>query len=343
MEKIWIDLRSDTVTKPSPEMMEAMMLAEVGDDVFEEDPSVNQLQSYAAGLFGMEAALFCTSGTQTNQIAIKLHTQPGDEIICDQLAHIYLYEGGGIGFNSGASVKLMTGQRGIFTHNQVLENINNDDVHFPTTRLVCVENTVNKGGGACWSFDELLKIKQVCMENNLAFHLDGARLFNALLAQNQVAADYGKIFDTISICLSKGLGAPVGSLLLGSTQHIHKARRIRKVLGGGMRQAGYLAAAGLYALKNNIERLRIDHEHAKEIEKILLNCPFVDFVLPVETNIVIFKINDLYQAGQLIDFLSKNHIKALSPGKNLVRFVFHLNLSDKDIEELAYFLKIFKP
>ena len=229
-----IDLRSDTVTRPSPAMLEAMMQAKVGDDVFAEDETVNALQQYAADMFGMEAALFCPSGTMTNQIAIKIHTQAGEEIICHDLSHVYLYEGGGIAFNSGCSARLLSGNNGRFTAKDVEENINKEDIHFPRTRLVCVENTVNKGGGACWDLDELKKIKQVCTDHNLALHLDGARLFNALVAKNQDPRLYGTIFNTISICLSKGLGAPVGSLLLGSKEHIYKAKRIRKVFDGGI-------------------------------------------------------------------------------------------------------------
>ncbi|MBC7381469.1 MAG: aminotransferase class I/II-fold pyridoxal phosphate-dependent enzyme [Bacteroidia bacterium] len=339
MEENWIDLRSDTVTMPTAGMKDAMMNAEVGDDVFGEDKTVNALQEYAANLFGMEAALFCSSGTQTNQIAIKVHTQPGDEVICDQLAHVYLFEGGGIAFNSGASVRLLNGERGKFTADQVLENINKDDVHFPTTRLVCIENTVNKGGGACWDLQELKKIKRVCNEHKLAFHLDGARLFNAMEARNEQAKEYGTLFDTISICLSKGLGAPVGSLLLGSELHIYKARRLRKIFGGGMRQAGFIAAAGLYALKNNVMRLNEDHDRAKITAELLSSKSFVEFVLPVETNLVIFKIKETKSVVAFLEELAKNKIKAVSMGKNLVRFVFHLNHTANDMKRLYDYLK----
>lgn len=330
-----MDLRSDTVTKPTPEMLEKMMRAELGDDVFNEDPTVNALQAYAADFFGMQAALFCSSGTQTNQIAIKVHTQPGDEVICDALSHVYLYEGGGIAFNSGASVRLLQSERGMFTAQQVLENINDDNVHFPSTRLVCVENTVNKGGGACWDWNELEKIRNVCTERNLAFHLDGARLFNAVVAKGQDLKAYGSLFDTISICLSKGLGAPVGSLLLGTHEHIYKAKRIRKVMGGGMRQAGILAAAGLYALQHNIERLADDHRKAKQVEKVLNTLPWIESILPVETNILIFRIREQLPATMLIQQLEKQGIKAVSMGRNLVRFVFHLDQSDADVDRLC--------
>lgn len=338
MEPIFIDLRSDTLTQPTPEMRAYMFEAKVGDDVFGEDPSINELQEYAADLFGMEEALFCSSGTQTNQIAIKLHTQPASEVICDALAHVYLYEGGGIAYNSGASARLIHGNRGMFTAHDVVENINKDDVHFPNTRLVCIENTMNKGGGACWDWQEILHIKEVCANNNLAFHLDGARLFNALVAKNQHPKQYGQIFDTISICLSKGLGAPVGSLLLGSKSHIMQAKRWRKVMGGGMRQAGFLAAAGLFALQNNVERLVEDHDKAKKIEQVLSTRKWVQSVMPVETNIVIFELNSILPADQFINLLLKNGVRAASMGKNMVRFVFCLNQSNEQIEQLKNIL-----
>lgn len=333
-----MDLRSDTVTRPTPEMLAKMMQAELGDDVFGEDPTVNALQAYAADLFGMQAALFCSSGTQTNQIAIKLHTQPGDEVICDALSHVYLYEGGGIAFNSGASVRLLQSERGMFTATQVLENINDDNVHFPSSRLVCIENTVNKGGGACWDWHELEKIRNVCTQHNLAFHLDGARLFNAMVARGQSPKDYGGLFDTISICLSKGLGAPVGSLLLGTHEHIYKAKRIRKVMGGGMRQAGILAAAGLYALQRNINRLADDHRKAKRVEQVLSKVPWIESILPVETNILVFKIREQLPAAILLRHLEQHGIKAVSMGRNLVRFVFHLDQSEADVEKLCQVL-----
>ena len=335
-----IDVRSDTVTKPTHEMLEAMMQARVGDDVFGEDETVNALQEKAAALFGMEAALFCSSGTQTNQIAIKVNTQPGDEVICSDLAHIYLYEGGGIAFNSGASVRLLQGDRGRFTAQQVADNINKKtDVHFPLTRMVGIENTMNKGGGACWNFDELKKIKAVCKEQGLAFHLDGARLFNALVAKNETAAQYGNLFDTISICLSKGLGAPVGSLLLGTQEHIAKARRIRKVLGGGMRQAGYLAAAGIYALDHHVPRLSEDHLKAKTLETTLQQLPYVESVLPAETNVVIFKLKEQFPMDEFLSYLQQHQVKAVSMGKQTIRFVMHLDISATLFDQLLGLLK----
>ncbi|RYD70570.1 MAG: aminotransferase class I/II-fold pyridoxal phosphate-dependent enzyme, partial [Sphingobacteriales bacterium] len=270
-----IDLRSDTFTKPSPAMLEAMLKAHVGDDVFGEDPTVNALESFTAQIFGMEAGLFCPSGTMTNQIAIKCHTQPGDEVICDKTSHVYIYEGGGIAFNSGSQVKALDGERGMINADQVKEAINPDDVHKARTSLVTLENTANRGGGSCYNLAEIQKIKEVCLQNNLRLHLDGARLFNALVARQETTRQYGELFDSISICLSKGLGAPIGSLLIGKSQFIKQARRVRKVFGGGMRQAGYLAAAGLYALENNIDRLEIDHAHAHQIAEILMGKDFV--------------------------------------------------------------------
>lgn len=325
--KDFIDYRSDTVTKPSPAMLTAMMQAEVGDDVFQEDPTVNRLEAMAADMFGMEAALYCSSGTQTNQIAIKCHTSPGDEVICDTDAHIYQYEGGGIAVNAGCSVKLIAGNLGRITAEQVKESINNPaDVHKAYSRLVCVENTSNRGGGSCYDFEELKKIKQVCANNGLAFHIDGARLFNALIAKNESARQYGSLFDSISICLSKSLGCPVGSVLLGSKDFIIKARRVRKVLGGGMRQAGFIAAAGIYALQNNIGRLQHDHDHAKAIAKVLQDKTFVQQVLPVATNIIIFETNGI-TAKELVNKLQRHSILAYAIAPRRVRLVLHSDIS----------------
>jgi threonine aldolase len=322
-----IDFRSDTVTKPSPGMLEAMMKAPVGDDVFGEDPSINELERMSATMFGMEEALFCPSGTMTNQIAIKCHTQPGDEVICDESAHVYQYEGGGIAFNSGASVKLLHGDRGRITAEQVLAGINPDDNHKARTGLVCLENTSNRGGGSCYDFEEIKKIQQVCIENNLPFHLDGARLWNALVAKNETPKQYGKTFDSISICLSKSLGCPVGSLLLGKKDFIKKARRIRKVFGGGMRQTGFLAAAGIFALQNNIERLQEDHAHAKQIAESIKQKDFVSFVLPVETNIIIFELKENNSAPALVAKFKEHNILAYAIAPNRIRLVVHLDIS----------------
>jgi len=330
-----IDVRSDTVTRPTPAMLEAMLQAQVGDDVFGEDETVNQLQSKAAQLFGQEAALFCPTGTMSNQIGIKIHTQPGDEVICDELAHIYLYEGGGIAANSGASVRLLKGNHGRFSAAQVRSNINRrDDSHLPWTRLVAIENTVNRGGGSCWDLREIERIRSVCNEHGISMHLDGARLFNALVARNELPSDYGHLFDTISICLSKGLGAPAGSLLIGSRELIAKAHRNRKLLGGGMRQAGYLAAAGLFALEHNLARLKEDHAKAKVLEGELCSLPYVTNVLPVETNIVIFTLDERLSTDSFLDQLRDQRVRAGTMGQQSIRFVFHLDVSDSQLEAL---------
>ena len=331
--KSYIDLRSDTVTRPSPEMLQSMMKAEVGDDVFGDDPTVIELERKAASMFGMESALFCTSGTLTNQIAIKAHTRPGDEVICDQTSHVYKYEGGGIGFNSGCSVRLLYGDRGRFTPGQVLENINPDNEHYPVSRLVVAENTCNKGGGSYYYLEELQKISATCRNAGLAFHLDGARLFNALVETGDFPLDYGKTFDSISICLSKGLGAPVGSLLLGNNDFIRLGRRIRKVFGGGMRQAGYLAAAGIYSLDHNIPRLKEDHRRASEIADVLKDQPYVSNVLPVETNIIVFDL-DGRDENDFLEVLKKKGILAIGFGPGTVRMVTHLDVDDRMIEKV---------
>ncbi len=323
-----IDFRSDTVTKPTPAMLQAIMNASVGDDVFSEDPSINQLEKKVADMFEMEAAIFCPSGTMTNQIAIKCHTQPGDEIICDKLSHIYQYEGGGIAFNSGCSVKLLEGNYGRITAQQVEESINNrSDAHKAYSKLVSLENTANRGGGSCYDFEDIKAIKKICQANNLFLHLDGARLFNAIVAKKESAKDYGKIFDSISICISKGLGAPVGSVLIGTKNFIAKARRIRKVFGGGMRQAGYLAAACMYALDNNIERLSEDHHHAQQLATALRHKDFVDKMLPVETNIVIFEVNENYSAAKLADEFKTHNVLVIAISKTQIRFVTHLDVT----------------
>lgn len=336
----WIDLRSDTVTKPTKDMQEAMWQAPVGDDVFGEDPTVNKLEETAANMFGMEAGLFCPSGTMTNQIAIKIHTQPGDEVICDELSHVYQYEGGGIAFNSGASVRLLQGNRGRVTAAQVADGINNkEDIHKAVSSLVVLENSSNRGGGSCYELADIKAIKEVCVANQLILHLDGARLFNALVEKQQQAKDYGQLFDSISICLSKGLGSPVGSILLGTKDKIKKARRVRKAFGGGMRQAGVIAAAGLYALEHNIERLAIDHQHAKLIEAALLSNPSVETVLPVETNIVIFKVRDHINAEQLVHQLKEKGILCFTMGKQQIRFVLHLDVSEAMVQRCLEILK----
>jgi threonine aldolase len=328
------DLRSDTFTKPSPAMLEAMFKAAVGDDVFGEDPTVNRLEAMAANMFGMEAALFCPSGTMTNQIAIKCHTQPGDEVICDKMSHVYIYEGGGIAFNSGCQTKVLDGNRGRITAQQVSEAINPDDVHKAKTSLISLENTANRGGGSCYDFAEFQLIKEVCLKNKLNFHLDGARLWNALVAKGETPKQYGEVFNSISICLSKGLGTPVGSLLLGKFDFIKKARRIRKVFGGGMRQAGYLAAAGIYALENNINRLQEDHEHARKIAEILMKKDFIGAIMPVETNIIIFEVTGAYTATEFCERLKQNDILCLSISPTQVRMVTHLDITKAMLKKL---------
>ena len=322
-----IDFRSDTVTKPTQGMLEAMFKAKVGDDVFGEDASINELEAIAADMFGMEAAIFCPSGTMTNQIAIKCHTQPGDEVICDESSHIYQYEGGGIAFNSGASVKLLAGDRGRITAAQVSAAIQPDDPHRAHTSLVSLENTSNRGGGSCYDFDEIKKIGSLCKEKGLAFHLDGARLWNAMIAKKESAKQYGEVFDSISICLSKSLGCPVGSLLLGKKDFIKKARRVRKVFGGGMRQAGFLAAAGIYALQNNIDRLAEDHQHAAQIADVITGKQFVKFILPVETNIIIFELDESITAPALVSRLKEHNILGYAISPNRVRLVLHLDIN----------------
>lgn len=334
-----IDLRSDTVTKPTPAMLEAMLQAKVGDDVFDEDPTVNELQAFAADMFGVESALFCPSGTMTNQIAIKAQTQPGDEIICDEGAHLHYYEGGGVAFNSGATTRALVGNRGVFTADQILESLRPDNVHFPRTSLVSIENTCNRGGGKVFDFDEILKIKNLCSDKGLKLHLDGARLFNAISSEGKSPKQYGEVFDSISICLSKGLGSPVGSLLLGSKEMIQTAYRIRKVLGGGMRQAGYLAAAGLYALKNNVKRLESDHLLASEIGTALNNCSYVAKILEVETNMVVFELIPSVDTSNFLAHLQKNNILAFEVGRQRVRFVTHLDIPSNALKKIETALK----
>lgn len=333
-----IDYRSDTVTRPTREMKEAMMNARLGDDVFGEDPSINELEALAAGMFGMEAAIFCPSGTMTNQIAIKCHTQPGDEVICDESSHVYQYEGGGIAFNSGASVKLIHGNLGRITAQQVAAAIQPDDPHRPHSSLVSLENTSNRGGGSCYEFTEIVKIGKLSNEKGLAFHLDGARLWNALVAKNESPVQYGAAFDSISVCLSKSLGCPVGSLLLGKKDFIRKARRIRKVFGGGMRQAGFLAAAGIYALGNHIKRLADDHKRARILAEEIEKKPFVSQMLPVETNIIIFELAEGHSAPALVEKMKEKDIYAYAISPNRIRLVLHLDISDdmisKTIEEI---------
>ena len=321
-----INLVSDTVTKPTQEMLRVMFKAEVGDDVYKQDPTVIELEAKVAEMFGMEAALFFPSGTMANQTAIKLHTQPGEQLIADKWAHVYNYEGGGASFNSGVSCCLLDGNRGMITAEQVTGAINDPEFyHSPLTSLVCLENTTNKGGGACYDFEEFKKIRKVCDANNLKFHLDGARIWNALVATNDNPAAYGKVFDTISVCLSKGLGSPIGSLLLSDKATIHRALRVRKILGGGMRQVGYLAAAGIYAVENNIERLAEDHRRAKEIGAVLEKLNWVEKVEPIETNILIFSVQPNIKEAVLMEKLKQKNISISSMGHGKLRIVTHFD------------------
>lgn len=328
-----IDFRSDTVTRPSPGMLKAMNNAKVGDDVFGEDPSINELEQMTADLFGMEASIFCPSGTMTNQIAIKCHTQPGDEVICAESSHVYQYEGGGIAFNSGASVRLLQGDLGRINAREILTAIQPDDPHRPHSRLVCLENTSNRGGGSCYDLEEIKKIEALCKEKGLSFHLDGARIWNALVAKKHSASQYGKLFDSISVCLSKSLGCPVGSLLLGKKDFIKKARRVRKVFGGGMRQAGFMAAAGIYALQHNLDRLTEDHERARRISEAIAKKSFTRLLLPVETNIIIFELDDSITAPALVAKMKTQDILGYAISPNRIRLVVHLDITEEMVQK----------
>lgn len=321
-----INLISDTVTKPSPEMLKAMFNAKVGDDVFKQDPTVIQFERIVADLFGMEAAMFFPTGTMANQTAIKLNTNPGDQIICDRWSHIHLYESGGASANSGVNFNLLDGNRGMITAEQVKEGINDPEFyHTPLSKMVGIENTTNKGGGACYDIAELQKIKQVCKDHNLKYHLDGARLWNAMIAKKQQPKQFGQLFDTISVCFSKGLGAPIGSVLISDAETIHRALRIRKIFGGNLRQSGYLAAAGIYALQNNINRLEEDHRRAKELGIQLVKCPWVSVVEPIETNIVIFSPFPHIDDKQVIEKLKQKGISISAMSKGKLRIVTHLD------------------
>jgi len=321
-----INLISDTVTKPSPKMLQAMFDAKVGDDVFKQDPTVNAFEKMVADLFGKEAALFFPSGTMANQTAIKLNTNPGDQIICDKWSHIHLYESGGASFNSGVNFNLLDGHRGLITAEQVKEGVNDPEFyHAPLSKMVSIENTTNKGGGACYELEELQKIKQVCVDHNLKYHLDGARLWNALIAKKQQPKQFGALFDTISVCFSKGLGAPIGSVLLSDAATMHRALRIRKIFGGNMRQSGYLAAAGIYALQNNINRLEDDHKRAKELGQALQHLPWIEKVAPVETNILIFEVKKALNEKAVIEKFKDKGILISSMGQGKLRIVTHLD------------------
>ena len=319
-----IDLRSDTLTRPTPAMLEAMMSAEVGDDVYKEDPTVNKLEETIADLFGMDAALYFPTGSMTNQAGIKIHTQPGEQLIADKYAHVYNYEGGGVSFNSGVSCKLLDGHRGMVTAEQIEAAINPPDFyHSPLTSLVCLENTTNKGGGACYNFSEILEIRKICDDHGLGLHLDGARLWNALVATDESPKDYGEVFDTISVCLSKGLGAPMGSVLVGKKRFMDKAMRVRKVLGGGMRQVGFMAAAGLFAIENHWQRMEEDHQRAKDLGRVLKSHKEVLKVDPVDTNILIFYLKENVDELLFLDTLKNDDIHISAMGQGKLRIVTH--------------------
>jgi len=336
-----INLISDTVTKPTPEMLQAMVAAEVGDDVFGEDPTINALEAKAAAMFGKPAALFCPSGTMTNQIAIKTHTQPLDEVICDHFSHVYQYETGGYAYNSGVAINLIEGTNGKITADQVAAAIKPEFDWLPLSKLVVLENTANKGGGSYYTIAEIEPISKLCKERGLALHLDGARLFNALVETGEKPQEVGRLFDSISICLSKGLGAPVGSLLIGELDFIKKARRIRKVMGGGMRQAGYLAAAGIYALDHHVDRLKEDNRRAKILGETLAAKPWVESVRPVKTNIVIFDLAAPLNAAGFLDKIKEQGINAAPFGPNTVRFVTHLDFTESMLERTLETLRDF--
>jgi len=335
-----IDLRSDTVTKPTKGMLNAMLTAQVGDDVYKEDPSVNALEKRLADMFGMDEALFFPTGSMANQTALKLHTNPGEQVICDKYAHIYNYEGGGASFNSGISCKLVDGHKGMFTAEQAEASINPPDFyHSPLTTLIAIENTTNKGGGACWDFEELTRIKKIADKHNLGYHLDGARLWNALVAKGESPKAYGALFDTISVCLSKGLGAPMGSVLIGNKNLMKGALRVRKILGGGMRQVGFAAAAGLYGLDHHFERLAEDHKKAKEIGEALLAINAIKKVEPIETNIVIFELKDTVDETYFLNTLKAHHIYIIGMGSHKLRMVTHLDYTNEMHQQLLRVLK----
>ncbi len=339
-----VDLRSDTVTKPGPAMREAMLRSEVGDDVFGEDPTANSLEERLAGLFGHEAGLFCPSGTMTNQIAIHILTRPGDEVICDEGAHIYRYEAGGVMATSGCSVKLLAGDRGRFTAEQVQGAINDPQAPWlARTRLVNIENSCNRGGGAVWDLAEVKRIRSVCDANGLAMHLDGSRIFNAMAVSKDAPKDWGAAFDTVSICLSKGLGAPVGSVLVGSKAHIHEARRVRKRIGGGMRQVGFLAAACHHALDHHVQELPLDHVRAKRLEQVLSELPYVASVPTVITNIVLFDLIEGYGAARFLSQARTFGLLASLFGPDTVRMVLHRDISDDDLDRAIQILRKIDP
>jgi threonine aldolase len=332
MQQKIIDLRSDTVTRPTKGMRQAMADAEVGDDVFGDDPTVIRLETRVAELFGMQRAVFVPSGTMANQISIRAHTEPGNEIICHESSHVYLYEGGAPAALAGCSLRLLTGERGMFSADDVERAIRPDDQHFPKTTLVVVENTQNRGGGSVWSLDAIAAIRDVARKHGLKMHLDGARILNACVAAKASPAGYARHFDSATICFSKGLGAPVGSAVAGSTEFIARARRFRKMYGGAMRQAGILAAAAEYALNHHVERLADDHQNARVLADALSACGCLK-VVPPETNIVYFDIDEkLGTAKQFAESLRDRGVWTIPVAPQRIRAVTHLDVSPSDIQ-----------
>ncbi len=334
-----INLTSDTVTKPTQEMLTAMMAAEVGDDVFREDPTVNLLEQKMADLFGQEAGLFCPSGTMTNQIAIKAHTQALDEMICEYNSHVYQYEVAGYAFHSSIGINPISCPNGKLTPELIKNHIKPPYDWLPTTRLVVLENSILRSGGNYYTLDEMASISAECKKHDLKLHLDGARIFNAIIEGQYSSFEVGAYFNSISICLSKGLGAPVGSVLIGTTDFIKRSRKIRKAMGGGMRQAGILAAAGIYALDNHVLRLKQDHMNAKQIESCLKTVSYVKSIMEVKTNIILFDLIDQISPEMFIKNLHRFGIKASGFGNQTIRFVTHLDISKEMIDQLQYVLK----
>jgi threonine aldolase len=334
-----IDLRSDTVTVPDEGMLRAMMNARVGDDVFGEDPTVNKLEVMVAEFFGFENALFVPSGTMANQIALKLHTEAGDELLCDENSHVYHYETGGAASNSGVQIKPLKGNQGILSLETIKENVLPFYDWYARTRLVWLENTNNRAGGTYYKQKEIEEIFQYCIGNDLKMHIDGARIWNALAATDENPKLLGKISHTLSVCLSKGLGCPVGSLLLGSSDDIKKARRIRKAFGGGMRQAGYLAAAGVYAIQNNLPKLKDDHRRAKEIYECLKALDWVKEINEPQTNILIFTVKDEIKTDTILEKMKENGILISMMDAKRLRMVTHLQIIDEAISQLKIRLK----
>jgi threonine aldolase len=330
-----IDLRSDTVTRPSPGMREAIFKAEVGDDVFEDDPTVKRLEEMLATMLGKEAALFVPSGTMANQVAINAHTQPGDEVIVERDCHTYNYEVAAHAVLSGVQLAALQGHHGILTAEQVAEAIRADDVHLPCTSLVCLENTHNRAGGVVYPIEEIKRIFQLAQNRGLRMHLDGARLFNASMASGIPANEYARHFDSVSICLSKGLGAPVGSMISGHRDFIKRCRRYRKMYGGGMRQVGILAAAGIYALENHIERLGEDHKNARLFAEQVSQIPGIEIDMDtVQTNIVVMDIGALgIDSFQAVEKLQKNGCMVVVFGPTKIRAVTHLDVNEEDVLE----------